>query len=188
MFKNHASLALIFAGSTSAPFTLQQQGGAPLWIWFLPVLLTVLLAGMLWWAYQRWSAVPNAPQIFYLENLPGLGIKVPVSESARARTTQPFAGPAVTAAAATTVADDNLEIVEGIGPKTAAVLRAAGITSLAALAASTAAQLTPVLKGAGLRFADPTTWPQQADLAVKGRLEELRALQDRLKVGRIVQE
>ncbi len=79
---------------------------------------------------------------------------------------------------------DDLEIIEGIGPKIASVLREAGITSFARLAQTTPDELREILKTARVRLAAPESWPQQARLAAEGRWEELRAYQDQLKGGR----
>lgn len=80
---------------------------------------------------------------------------------------------------------DDLEIIEGIGPKIASVLKAAGVTSFAQMAAMEAAQIDAILKEVPtLRLADPTSWPEQARLAANGDMAGLQALQDRLKGGR----
>lgn len=81
---------------------------------------------------------------------------------------------------------DDLEIVEGIGPRIAALLRAEGIATWRGLAACGPERLRDVLDlgGPGFRIADPGSWPEQAGLAADGRWAELRALQDRLVAGR----
>jgi ribosomal protein L30 len=81
-------------------------------------------------------------------------------------------------------AADDLTVIEGIGPKIADVLRAAGIDTFAQLAATDSASLTEILQAADLRLAAPDTWPEQAALAAAGNWEELQQLQDRLKGGR----
>jgi hypothetical protein len=42
------------------------------------------------------------------------------------------------------------------------------------------------LHDAGSRFQmhDPSTWPQQSDLAAAGKWDELKALQDKLNAGK----
>lgn len=79
---------------------------------------------------------------------------------------------------------DDLKIVEGIGPKVSGLLNAAGIMNLAELSKTEASRLREILDNAGLRFLDPTTWPEQARLAALGQLEELETLQKSLKGGR----
>ena len=82
--------------------------------------------------------------------------------------------------------NDDLKIVEGIGPKVELVLREAGVTTLAELAEAHPDDLRGILAQAEGNFNgnDPSTWPQQASLARDGKLEELTDLQDRLQGGR----
>lgn len=81
---------------------------------------------------------------------------------------------------------DDLEKVEGIGPKIAEVLTEAGIDTFAKLADSTPEAIREILDNAGSQFAshDPATWPQQAKLAADGKWDELKAWQDELDGGR----
>ena len=81
---------------------------------------------------------------------------------------------------------DDLKIIEGIGPKIAEVLTAAGIVTFADLAASTAEKIKEILDASEGSFnaADATTWPEQAQLAADGSMDELKALQDKLNGGR----
>jgi len=95
-------------------------------------------------------------------------------------------GPAAPKAAAEARADD-LKRIEGIGPKIAGVLQAAGIHTFAQLAATSAEGIAQVLKEADpklLNLADPTTWPQQAKLAAAGKWEDLKEWQAQLKRGK----
>ncbi len=94
--------------------------------------------------------------------------------------------PAAPKAAAEARADD-LKRIEGIGPKIAGVLQAAGIHTFAQLAATSAEGIAQVLKEADpklLNLADPTTWPQQAKLAAAGKWEDLKEWQAQLKRGK----
>ncbi len=98
----------------------------------------------------------------------------------RARTPQPeLRGGAVGSGA-------DIEIVEGIGPKIAELLRARGLGSFGALAQASPGTLREILddNGPAYRVADPSTWPEQARLAADGRWDELRSLQDSLNAGR----
>lgn len=81
-------------------------------------------------------------------------------------------------------APDNLRVVEGIGPKISAVLQEAGIRTYKQLAATEVNVLEQTLREAGIRMANPSTWPQQAKLAAVGKWEALRELQEKLKGGR----
>ncbi len=77
----------------------------------------------------------------------------------------------------------DLTKIEGIGPKISATFNAAGINSYAELAATPVDDLRQILADAGVG-ADPTTWPQQAELAAEGKWDALTELQDKLEGGR----
>ncbi len=86
----------------------------------------------------------------------------------------------------TPVKADDLKIIEGIGPKIAEILIAAGIATFAELAKTKATKVKEILEAAGSRYKmhDPTSWPKQADLAAKGKMDELKKLQDELNGGK----
>jgi large subunit ribosomal protein L21 len=65
---------------------------------------------------------------------------------------------------------DDLELIEGIGPKIAGLLKDAGIDSFDALAKAPVSKVQEVLEAGGSKFnlAKPETWAEQAALAAKG--------------------
>ena len=65
---------------------------------------------------------------------------------------------------------DDLELIEGVGPKIAGLLKDAGFGTFDAVAKADPAKLHEVLHAAGSKFnmAKPETWPEQAALAAKG--------------------
>ncbi len=83
-------------------------------------------------------------------------------------------------------AADDLKKIEGIGPKIEGLLNSADISRWAELAETPVVRLQEILKSAGERYRihDPTTWPDQAELAAQGRWEELRQYQDLFQGGR----
>ncbi|MFB9181568.1 helix-hairpin-helix domain-containing protein [Dactylosporangium sucinum] len=84
---------------------------------------------------------------------------------------------------------DDLERIEGIGPKIAAALRAAGITTYAALADAERSTVEDALADANLRFAPSLgTWARQARLLADGDEAGFKELTDRLIAGREVTE
>ncbi len=85
---------------------------------------------------------------------------------------------------------ENLQLIEGIGPKIEQVLKESGVNTLAELAAREVDELRSMLIQAGdkYRMHDPATWPKQAELAAAGNLEELEEYQDYLKGGREPEE
>ncbi|WP_353480452.1 50S ribosomal protein L27 [Haliscomenobacter sp.] len=84
------------------------------------------------------------------------------------------------------VKQDDLKLVEGIGPKIEELMHAAGITTWAQLAAASNETLEAILDEAGPRFRihDPATWSKQAAMADAAQWEELEAYQDHLKGGK----
>lgn len=87
---------------------------------------------------------------------------------------------------ATLFTHDNLQIIEGVGPKIESLLHEAGFKTWEDVAAASYADLKKVLDDAGSRFqlADPTSWPHQASLAVAGDWDELIRYQKFTDAGR----
>ena len=92
------------------------------------------------------------------------------------------AAPKKEAKKATTKGDD-LKKIEGIGPKIAETLAAAGIATFADLAAADTANIAKIIADVRGNHV-PDTWPQQAQLAVDGKWDELKELQDKLDGGK----
>jgi large subunit ribosomal protein L21 len=88
-------------------------------------------------------------------------------------------------ATATKGGKDNLEIIEGIGPKIAKVLVDGGISTFALLASAKAEDVSAMLKASGGRFslANPASWAEQAALLRDGKMAEFKALTDALVGG-----
>ena len=83
---------------------------------------------------------------------------------------------------------DDLKKIEGIGPKAAEALVAAGIDTFAKLAKASAESVKEVLDASTSKLShlDPTTWGQQAQLAADEKWDELQKLQDELNGGKAV--
>lgn len=81
---------------------------------------------------------------------------------------------------------DELEIIEGIGPKIAMLLYDSGIFTFRDLATTPVYKIQELLDQAGPQFAlhDPSTWTQQAKLAAEGRWNDLDALKFYLVGGK----
>jgi len=86
--------------------------------------------------------------------------------------------------------DDDLQVIEGIGPKISGLFHAAGFKTFAQVAAMDIAQMTKILDDAGPRYrlANPETWALQARLAANNQWTELKKLQDELTAGVTVQQ
>ncbi len=85
---------------------------------------------------------------------------------------------------------DNLKEIEGIGPKIEELLNNEGIFTFAQLAATDTDTLQDILDDAGPAYNrhDPETWAEQAQMALEGKWDELRAWQEELDGGRVVSE
>jgi large subunit ribosomal protein L21 len=79
---------------------------------------------------------------------------------------------------------DDLVKIEGIGPKVAKALNAAGISTFEALANISVEDIQKILSDAGLKMMDATSWPSQAKLAAEGDWDGLKKMQDELSGGR----
>lgn len=80
---------------------------------------------------------------------------------------------------------DNLQRLEGVGPKIAAVLYAAEIRTFAQLAATDQATLSATLRNGGLRVGPSvSTWTKQAELLAAGDEAEFTALASQLVASR----
>ncbi|MEM1122212.1 MAG: 50S ribosomal protein L27 [Bacteroidota bacterium] len=122
---------------------------------------------------------------------------VKVAEEATSAVTTETAAPAAveevatetTAAAEKTlpkgVKQDDLTLIEGVGPKIAEHLTNGGFDTWAKVAAASVEDLQAVLDAAGPRYNihNPGSWPKQAGLAANGQWEELKKLQDELDGG-----
>ena len=133
---------------------------------------------------RAFKAEPAAP-----DHLPE--VSEPVPETGPSEPPAPAGAPPISEAVASTAeaapSPDNLTRIEGIGPKISGLLQAAGITTFAHLAATEVSQLQQLLQQAGLRLANPSTWPEQAKLAAAGDWDGLKTLQSQLKGGRRTQ-
>jgi hypothetical protein len=175
------------------PLAAQQgddrRNGLPWWAWLLILLAPILV--FLWWLRRRsgeeshdtYPAVdPTAPEVGHLAGF----------DAFDAGRGPDFAG--VEALDDDDSIDegegatpDDLTLIEGIGPKLSAILNGAGITTFAQLAVTTPQEIQSILRAAGHRIADPTSWPDQARLLVAGDIEGFQALTARLKGGRYTQ-
>ncbi|MEM9928330.1 MAG: 50S ribosomal protein L27 [Bacteroidota bacterium] len=84
------------------------------------------------------------------------------------------------------IKQDDLKLVEGIGPKIEGLLHDIGITTWRELADAPVEKVQEMLDAAGPRYRihNPTTWAQQAGLAADAKWEELEKLQDELDGGK----
>jgi predicted flap endonuclease-1-like 5' DNA nuclease len=84
------------------------------------------------------------------------------------------------------VNQDDLKIVEGIGPKIEELYHAAGIKTWKALSETPVEKSQAILDGGGERYSihNPGSWAKQALLAYQGKWQELKDWQDSHKGGK----
>jgi len=78
------------------------------------------------------------------------------------------------------ISGDNLQLIEGIGPKYSELLREADILTFAELADSDPERLAEIIGAPGWRNVDYDSWIAQAGLAAAGNMDALTELQDAL--------
>ena len=165
----------------------QQRRGPAWWVWVLIILILLALL-IWWWLSRRGTQEQTIPTSQAQKVAPAPSPQPPVAPVVAAPAPEPSPPVRTLAAEATPAAPpkpDDLTIVEGIGPKIAGLLQAAGILTFAQLAGADVERLKHILAEARLTaLADPTTWPEQAGLAAEGKWEALQELQGRLKGGR----
>ncbi|WP_306420518.1 hypothetical protein [uncultured Tenacibaculum sp.] len=99
----------------------------------------------------------------------------------------PFNADAAKAVFGKKIKQDDLKIVEGIGPKIEVLFHNFDIKTWKALSETSIEKCQEVLNSGGDRYRihKPNTWPQQAKLAYEGKWEELLKWQDELDGGKL---
>jgi predicted flap endonuclease-1-like 5' DNA nuclease len=98
----------------------------------------------------------------------------------------PFDGDAAFAVLGKRIKQDDLKIVEGIGPKIEELYHGAGIKTWKALSETSVEKSQAILNAAGERYKihNPSTWAKQAEMAYHGKWQELKNWQDQLDGGK----
>ncbi len=96
----------------------------------------------------------------------------------------------VKVAAKAIIKNDDLKVIEGVGPKMATILNEAGIITFKQLATTKVTTLREILAAAGPRYKmhNPSNWAKQAKLAAAGRMDELKNLKVELKAKKVVKK
>ena len=81
------------------------------------------------------------------------------------------------------VTENDLTLIQGIGPKTASLLQSNGIQTWDDLAKTSVKDLGKILSEAGgvYKSIDPSHWPKQAKMAAKSEWRKLRVFQETIK-------
>ena len=164
--------------------------------WFL---LGLLLGWLLNWLLSKWTRKDDSGSSGFGGNTYN-GAGSHVTHQAPSQASHVYTGGGSSAAAVVSTGasvalaaaagfkirgNDDLEVIEGIGPKIAGLFRESGTHTFAQLAALSQADMHKVLENGGSRFklANPGSWAQQARLCDENRWIELKTLQDALDGG-----
>jgi predicted flap endonuclease-1-like 5' DNA nuclease len=148
--------------------------------WFL---LGLLLGWLLNWLLSKWTRSDDTTTSTTTTSYS------PAPMAAPAAPQRFMAGGVDVAAAAmagfSVKGDDDIIIIEGIGPKIAELFKANGVSTFAQIAKMSVPEMSNILDKGGSRFklANPGSWAQQAKLAAQNRWPELKVLQDELYAG-----
>lgn len=98
----------------------------------------------------------------------------------------PFDGASAKAVYGKKINENDLKIIEGIGPKIEELFKTSGILTWKSLSETSVDRCKEILNKAGERFQihDPGTWPRQAKLCYEGKWQELKDWQEILDGGR----
>ncbi|MEO9892691.1 hypothetical protein [Aurantibacter sp.] len=175
-----------------------------IWCWLIPLLCTLLgaLFGYLL-GKGKSTTIDNSADLKLLQDKNAklkadldacngkLSAKVaaPVAMAAAPAVAAliPFDGAAAKAVFGKTIKQDDLKVVEGIGPKISQMFIDAGISTWKALSETSVAKCQEVLDGGGDRYKvhNPASWPMQAKMCYEGKWAELSKWQDEHDHGKL---
>ena len=98
----------------------------------------------------------------------------------------PFNGDLAKSVFGKKIKENDLTVVEGIGPKISELFNQGGVHTWKELSECSVDKCQQVLNSGGKRFEihKPGTWPEQASLAYQGKWQELKDWQDKLDGGK----
>ncbi len=175
------------------------------WSWLIPLLVGVICAllGYLWGKGRR-EVIGSSSQLKALEDentklkadlevchtklatASAPKITTPVSPLVSSGTRTVFDAGAAKAAFGKRIKQDDLKIVEGIGPKIEGLFHNFDIKTWETLSEATVDKCQEVLNSGGKRYRihDPSSWPMQGKMAYEGKWKELVKWQDEHKAGK----
>lgn len=177
-----------------------------IWCWLIPLLVGVI-CGILGYLIGKGSskAIDNSTELKLLQDKnaklqddldackKSLTVKTAtdVSSSLTARAAAPvliaFDEGVAKAVFGKNIKQDDLKVIEGIGPKIEEMFRASGIKTWKALSETSVANCQEVLDGGGDRFKvhDPASWPMQGKMCYENKWTELFKWQDEHDYGKL---
>jgi large subunit ribosomal protein L27 len=137
-------------------------------------------------AAPKAKAAPKAPAKPAVEAQPLAAMAAPAAPAVEAK---PAKATKITLPSGKKLKQDDLKMVEGIGPKIEGLLHDAGITTWKQLAEAPEAEVKAILTAAGPRYQmhQPKTWATQARLAHEANWATLERYQDWLDGGREIE-
>lgn len=175
------------------------------WCWLIPLLVGIICTflGYLWGKGKR-NTIDNAAELKALKDkneklkndleactkeLMAAPIpKAPAPTSSLAATPSGigFDAAAAKAAFGKRIKQDDLKLVEGIGPKIEGLFHNFDIKTWKALSEVSVSKCQEVLNSGGDRYRihDPSSWPMQAKMAYEGKWKDLAKWQDDHKAGK----
>jgi predicted flap endonuclease-1-like 5' DNA nuclease len=179
-----------------------------IWCWLIP-LLTGLICGIIgyYWGKGNSEVIDNSADFKLLEDK-NAKLKADLDACNKKLVAAPKAAPIKKAAPKAKVASiapiafdagaakaaygkrikqDDLKIVEGIGPKIEGLFHNFNIKTWKALSETSVAKCQEVLESGGKRYQmhDPASWPMQSKMAYKGDWKKLAKWQDEHKGGKL---
>jgi len=176
-----------------------------IWCWLIPLLVGAICAllGYLWGKGKR-EVIDNSVELKALEDKnaklkadleacnkklaaePAPKTEASISPITAATPGITFDAAAAKAAFGKRIKQDDLKIVEGIGPKIEGLFHNFDIKTWKALSEASVAKCQEVLKSGGERYRihDPASWPMQAKMAYEGKWKDLVKWQDEHKGGK----
>ena len=173
-----------------------------IWCWLIPLLCTLLgaLLGYLL-GKGKSTTIDNSADLKLLQdknsklqadldacnNKLSAKVEAPVMSAAPVVALIPFDADAAKAVFEKTIKQDDLKVVEGIGPKIEEMFHAGGIKTWKALSETAVARCQEILDGGGERYKvhDPASWPMQAKMCYEGKWAELLKWQDEHDHGKL---
>ncbi|NHF58853.1 hypothetical protein FK220_005850 [Flavobacteriaceae bacterium TP-CH-4] len=166
-----------------------------IWCWLLPALVGII-SGILGYLIGKGGSttIDNSADLKLLQDknaklqadLDACNKKVSASANP-AVAVIPFDADAAKKAMGKTIKQDDLKVVEGIGPKIEQMFHDAGIKTWKALSETAVAKCQEVLDGGGERYKvhDPASWPMQAKMCYEGKWADLAKWQDEHDHGKL---
>lgn len=173
-----------------------------IWCWLIP-LIVGLICGYLGYLIGKGqnTVIDNSADLKVLSNknaklqadLDACNAKLlaRVDSPATSFVGGPMANPFDAAAAkgvfGKTIKQDDLKIIEGIGPKIESMFKDAEIKTWKALSETAVARCQEILNSGGNRYKihDPASWPMQAKMAYEGKWKELFRWQEEHNYGKL---